>query len=419
MAARRVFGIRNARIYIVGQIFSSFGDAALWLAMGVWVKTLTGSNAAAGLVIFFYTAPTLLAPFAGHLADRFPRRPLLIATNSFAGLAVLLLLLVHGPGQVWLIDLVMVLYGASYVVLAASQSALLTVMLPADLLADANAVLRTIQAALRLAGPLAGAGLFVLVGAHVITIIDAATFAIAVAALLCLRVAEPPAAPRQRPLREELTAGIRYLARTLVLRQLILATALSTAVFGFSETVVYAIAGIGLHRPPAFVGVLISIQGVGAVAGGVTAAAVTRRLGESRQVGIALLITAAGSLLEIPPVLGLVIAGMILFGLSLPWVLVGITTLIQRQTPGELQGRVYAAAETMISTPQTISIAVGAALIGAIGYRAMLVAMGVGMAAAAVYLLTRPAQRRSGRIGRDGATGTEPGGTDSGTKVAR
>lgn len=419
MSARQVFGVRDARIYIIGQFFSSFGDAALWLAMGVWVKTLTGSNAAAGLVIFFYTAPTLLAPFAGDLADRLRRRPLLIATNMFAGLAVLLLLLVSGPGQVWLIDLVMALYGASYVVLAATQSALLTVMLPASLLADANAMLRTIQAALRLAGPLAGAGLFVLVGAHVITLIDAATFAIAVAALLCLRVAEPTRPPRHRPRREELTAGIRHLTGTPALRQLIVASACATAVVGFSETIVYAIAGLGLHRPPAFVGVLIAVQGAGAVVGGLTAAGLTRRLGESRQVGTALLITAGASLLELPPSLYSVIIGMILFGLSLPWILVGFTTLIQRRTPAEIQGRVYAAAETMVSTPQTISIAVGAALIGVIGYRAMLVAMTVGTAAAAVYLLTRPGERHGGRVSGHDAAGTEPGSTESGAKAAR
>jgi Na+/melibiose symporter-like transporter len=414
MAAREVFRIRDARIYIIGQAFSSFGDAALWLAMGVWVKTLTGSNAAAGLVIFFYTAPTLLAPFAGDLADRFPRRPLLIAVNVFAGLAVLLLLLVKGREQVWLIDLVMVLYGASYVVLAATQSALLTVMLPASLLADANAVLRTIQAALRLAGPLAGAALFVLVGARVITIIDAATFVIAVVALLLLRIAEPPPAPRGRPWREELTGGIRHLAGIPALRQLILATACATAVFGFSETIVYAIAESGLHRPPAFVGVLIAVQGAGAVAGGLTAAAVTRRLGESRQVGIGLIITAAGSLLELPPSLVPVLAGMFLFGLSLPWILVGFTTLIQRRTPAELQGRVYAAAETMASTPQTISIAVGAALIGVLGYRAMLGAMAAGLALAAAYLLTRRGEGDGAGLG-----GTGSGSTESGAKASR
>ena len=43
------------------------------------------------------------------------------------------------------------------------------------------------------------------------------------------------------------------------------------------------------------------------------------------------------------------LAGVILFGLSLPWVIVGLTTLMQRSTPPELQGRVYAAADAMIT----------------------------------------------------------------------
>jgi hypothetical protein len=45
-------------------------------------------------------------------------------------------------------------------------------------------------------------------------------------------------------------------------------------------------------------------------------------------------------------------------------VLVGLTTLLQRLTPPEVQGRVYAAADAVITTPQTISVAVGTALIG-------------------------------------------------------
>jgi MFS family permease len=68
--------------------------------MGIWVKSLTGSNADAGLTFFFFTAPTLLAPVSGLLADRVRRRPLLLATNLLTGAAVLLLFLVPGPGQV-------------------------------------------------------------------------------------------------------------------------------------------------------------------------------------------------------------------------------------------------------------------------------------------------------------------------------
>lgn len=172
-----------------------FGDSSLWLAMGIWVKTLTGSNAAAGLTFFFFTAPSLLSPVAGLLADRWRRRRLLIVTNAVTGAAVLLLVAVHDADQVWLIYLVMALYGIAYAVLGSAQSALLAVMVPSELLPDANAALRTAQASLRLIGPLTGAALFVAVGAHLVAVLDAATFAVPVASLLALRVREPTPQP--------------------------------------------------------------------------------------------------------------------------------------------------------------------------------------------------------------------------------
>ena len=188
---RQLLARRDARIYLTGQLFSLFGDSSLWLAMGIWVKTLTGSNAQAGLVIFFFTAPSLLAPALGLLADRVRRRPLLLTVNTLTAGAVLALLAVEGRGQVWLIDLVMFAYGLSYGVIGPAQSALLTVMLPAELLPDANAALRTAQELVSLIGPLAGAGLFVAVGPHAVVVIDAASFAFPVASLLLLRVREP------------------------------------------------------------------------------------------------------------------------------------------------------------------------------------------------------------------------------------
>jgi MFS family permease len=392
---RRLLKVRDARVYLTGQVFSLFGDTALWLAMGIWVKTLTGSNAAAGLVFFFANVPVLLTPLTGLLVDRVHRRPLLIAVNALTGAAVLLLLLVHGRGQVWLVYLVMTWYGLSYSVLAAAQSALLTTVLPTDLLADANGALRTVQESLRLAGPLTGAGLFVLGGGHVVAILDAATFVVPVVSLLMLRVREPAPQPRRSNWRTELTAGLRHVTRTPALRHLVIAAACALTVFGFTETIIYAVAGDGLHRPPAFVGVLIAIQGVGAVAGGPTAAPLIRRIGEGRLVGLGMLVAAAAALLEMPPFLPSVVAGVILFGVSVPWLVVGFTTLLQRLTPPDLQGRVYAAADTLVTTPQTISIAAGAALIGVTGYRPLLAALAAVVTLAAAYLLTRPEQRRA------------------------
>lgn len=395
MSMRRLLAIRDTRIYLIGQAFSLLGDSALWLAMGIWVKTMTGSNGAAGLVFFFFTAPTLLAPVSGLIVDRVRRRPLLMVTNACAGGAVLLLLLVHGRGQVWLVYLVMALYGLAYTLLGAGQSALLTVMVPGELLPDANGALRTVQEALRLIAPLAGAGLFVLVGAHVVAIMDAATFAVPVLCLAVLRLREPRPRTSTGRWRAEVLAGFRYLAVTPVLRQLVIAGACMLTVFGFSETIVFAIVGQGLHRPPAFVGVLIAVEGAGAVLGGPTAAPLIRRIGESWLVGVAMLVAAAGAALCIAPLLPVIVAGVVLLGMAIPWVVIAFMTLLQRRTPAELQGRAYAAADALVTTPQTISIALGAALIGVAGYRTLLVVMAVVTAGAAGYLLSRPEQRRA------------------------
>ena len=372
---RRLLAVRDARVFLAGQAVSSFGDSALWLAAGVWVKSLTGSSAAAGLTFFFFSAPTLLAPVSGLVVDRVDRRRLLIAVNAFTGCAVLALLLVHGAGQVWLVYMVMVVYGLSYSTLGAAQSALLTSLLPAELLADANGALRTIQATLGLLAPLIGAGLFALVGARPLVVIDAATFAVPVLCVRSLRIAAPPLRPRVARWRTELGAGVRHIAASPALRQVTAAAVCAVLGFGFSETTIFAVVGDGLHRPPAFVGVLVTLQGAGALLGGPTAAPLLRRVGERWLIATGLLLMCVGALLEIPPSLGSVVAGVLLFGLSLPWVIVGLTTLVQRSTPSELQGRVYAAADALITTPQTISVAVGAVLLGIAGYQILLAAM--------------------------------------------
>jgi MFS family permease len=390
---RRLLARRDARVYLAGQAISLFGDSCMWLAMGIWVKSLTHSNGAAGLVFFFFTAPSLLAPVSGLLVDRLRRRRLLIVTNALTAGAVLLLLFVQGSGQVWLVYGVMFLYGMSYSVLGPAQSALLTVMVPAELLPDANGALRTAQESLRLVAPLAGAGLFAAVGGHIVAIIDAVTFLVAVISLLALHVVEPAPEPPVGHWRSQTIAGARHVWRTAELRHVVIAGACATTVFGFAETISFAIAGDGLHRTPAFVGVLVSIQGVGAIIGGLTAAPLIRRLGESRLMGLALLILASGAALEMPPLLPAVVVGLLLIGLSIPWLVVGIITLAQRLTPPELQGRVYSAVDALVTTPQTASIALGAALIGVAGYRPLLAAMAIVTTLAAAYLLSRAEQR--------------------------
>ncbi len=39
---RQLLRIRNARIYLLGDVVSTLGDSALWLAMAIWIKEVTG-----------------------------------------------------------------------------------------------------------------------------------------------------------------------------------------------------------------------------------------------------------------------------------------------------------------------------------------------------------------------------------------
>jgi MFS family permease len=385
---RRLLSYRDARLLVAGQTLSSFGDWAMWIVMAVWMKTLTGSSAQAGLVFFVLSAGTLAGPLGGLLADRVRRRPLMIACDSLLGASVLVLLLVHGRGDAWLIYLVALLYGLVGTVFYPAQAALLRVMLPEELLADANGALSTVRQGLRLVAPLAGAGLYAAFGGGVVAILDAATFAGSALFMSLMRVPEAsPELPEHHFLRE-VTAGIEHVWRTLPLRQLTIGTTLALLVVGFTETLIFTVI-THLGHKASFFGVLGSLQGAGAIVGGVTAAWLVRRAGEVRTVGVGLgLFGLCGALLAVPS-LAVVLFGFVVAGIGIVWAIVAFNTALQTRTPLAIQGRVSAAVDLSLSLAQTTSIATGAALSTLVDYRVLLVGMASVVVVSAIYLVTR------------------------------
>lgn len=387
MRLRALLSSRDARVYLVGQSLSLFGDTSMFLALGIWTKELTHSNAAAGLTFFFGVLASLFSPLAGMLVDRIRRRPTLIVVNFVGALFVLLLLLVHSSSGVWIIYLTMFLYGFAGNFIGAAQSAFLTVLLPGDQLGDANAFLRTVREGLRLVAPLAGAGLFVLVGGHWIAVLDSGTFVVAGCSVLALHVREEKLVRVPAHFLTELLGGFRHVYATPVLRRMVIALAVALSVVGFAETAIFAVASNELHRSASFIGVLMSAQGVGAIVGGPMSAPVMRRIGERWLSGLGLILVAIGALLFEGGSLPIVLVGAVVFGVALPPLLVGAYTLLQLRTPSELQGRAFSAFDLIASLPQTISIAVGAALITVLGYEGELSIIAGVVALSALILL--------------------------------
>ena len=262
---RRAFGQAGFGRLYGGLAASMLGDSMMLLVLSIWVKTLTGSNALAGLTFLFMVIPSLAAPLLGVLIDRVRRKPMLVAGNLASALVVLPLVLVRDAGDVWIIWLVAFGYGLSFVVLPAALNGLLKEMVPDDLLVEANSALQTTKEAYRLFGPLLGAALFAWLGGWSVAVIDAASFV--VAAWRSGRSGSRRrcrSAPRSRSCARSAPA-MRHLVTDRVLGHTLIGVGLSLLVIGFVEASIYALLD-AFDRPPTYAGVFVAAMGVGAIA---------------------------------------------------------------------------------------------------------------------------------------------------------
>ncbi|HLN78098.1 MAG TPA: MFS transporter [Nocardioidaceae bacterium] len=375
------------RLYF-GLTASMFGDSLMLIVLSMWVKKLTDSNGAAGLTFLWMTAPALVAPLFGYVVDRLPRKAFLVWANLGSALAMAPLVLVRDASDVWIIYAVAFFYGISFVVVPAALNGLLKEMLAEDVLVEANASLSVTREGLRIAGPLTGAALFAFAGGAWVAAADAATFVIAAAAIATLQVVEVREEHEPLHWRAEVAAGVTHIRRTPMLLHSTMSLSICLLVLGFAESAFYAVVD-AFDKPVEFVGPVLTVQGIGALTGGLLASRLIRAVGEARSImlGLGVLSVGVAAIAAATEVWQLMVASAVL-GSGIPLMIVAYNTLLQKQTPSRLMGRVSTATEVLVTTPQALSIAVGALLVTLIDYRLIFAVMSAGTAAAAVYLMT-------------------------------
>jgi MFS family permease len=375
-----------SRLY-VGLTASMFGDSVMLLVLSMWVKTITGSSAEAGLTFLFMAIPSFLAPLMGVGIDRVRRKPLLVWGHLVSGFMVLPLVLVHGADQVWIIWAVAAYYGAAFVALPAALNGLLKELLPDEMLVDANASLQTTKESFRLFGPLIGALLFTWLGGWAVAVLDAGSFFVAALVISSLTVAEDRPEVEESQFWTQMTAGLRHLAGDRVLKHVLIGFGMCILVVGFTESAIYALLD-AFDRPATFVSVIVSVQGVGAIGGGLASSAVVRRIGEVATCVVGLVVLVAGIVIMAGThSIVVVCLSAAIFGAALPPITVSLMTLIQRRTPQAIMGRVSAAVEVVMATPQAVSLGLGSLLVVMLSYRQIFMIMGVVTLLAATYIL--------------------------------
>lgn len=386
-AAGRVLRDRTARLFLVAVVVSGFGSSAMTLAAGIWVKSLTGSDSLAALALFAVWLPVLFGPVIGALADRWPRKPLLVGANVVMALLLTALAAVDPAGRIWLLFAVLVLYGSGSVLMDSAESALVARAVDARLLGDFNGLRMTANEGMKLVAPLTGAALCTRFGGGAVALLDAASFALSAGLYGLLRVRRTDPVAGDGPY-GGWSAGFRRIRSSPALRPLVLAGSVTMLCAGLNGATLYAVVDGTLGHSPAFAGVLSMAQGVGSVAVGLLAGPLLRRLPERVFTAAGIAVFAVGVGLRALPYDAVALTACGLIGAGLPCVLIAAMTAVQRETPDAVLGRTAATADTLMMAPNAVALALGAGLVALMDMAVLLPLVGAVALLTAGLLLT-------------------------------
>ena len=167
-----------------------------------------------------------------------------------------------------------------------------------------------------------------------------------------------------------------------------LALAIAFGAVGLVNVAIFPALEQGLQVDTSVLGILVPVQGAGALVGGILSSRIVTALGEARAVGLGLALMALGCVPAAFTSLVGVVAGMAVLGFGIPVIVVGFATLRQRRTPATLQGRTSAAGNVAINVPQTLASVFGVTVIAVVDYRVLVFAMAAAVLAAAVIATT-------------------------------
>ncbi|NYG05755.1 MFS family permease [Phycicoccus badiiscoriae] len=339
---------RNFRLLLSGLLISGTGGWIQRIAQDWLVLTLTDSPTAVGITTACQFLPTLaLGLHSGLLADRFPKRGILLATQVSMSLtaAVLALLTLSGHVAVWHVFLLAGVLGVVTAVDNPVRQSFVSEVVEAPQLPNAISLVSCTFQIGAMAGPVVGGLLMSSLGAGYAFAVNAVSFAAPVTALLLMK-----GTGRARVPRAELTTGalptpgiregLEYALRTpTVLWPVVMVGAFGFFTISLPVTLA-AFAKDEFHSGASGLGLLNGVVAVGALAGALTTARRSKPL-RLRTVGMAAWALAMAMLLAAaaPDQLSFTLL-LVLVGAANLGFLTSAQSLVQLATADHLRGRI-------------------------------------------------------------------------------
>lgn len=394
------------RRYWSAQTVSLFGDQISVLALPLLAVLGAGAGPAE---MGYLTAATLLPNLlfslvAGAWLDRYPnkRRVMILADLGrallLAAVPIAYLFGIFSLGQLYLVAF---LSGTLAVLFEVAHSALFVSLVPRKDYVDANALVNGSRAMSFVAGPSVGGLLVQVLGAPIALLADALSYLLSALFLGRLpRAAPAPAGQAAETSRGlGLAAGLRFVARSRILRATMLGTTtLNLFNYMFAALfVLYASSELGLS--PGLLGLVIGTGSLGALLGAVVTSRLVRLLGLGRTVVLGFVLFPAPLILvpladgPTPLLLSALVAADFLSGLGVMVLDITVGSMQTATIPETLLARVTGVKRTINYGIRPLGALLGGALGTALGVRPTLWIATVGALAGVLWVLPSPIPR--------------------------
>jgi DHA3 family macrolide efflux protein-like MFS transporter len=333
-----------------GQVISIIGSSLTGFAMSVWVYQTTGSVTKFSIVILFTVLPGIvLSPVVGTLVDMWDRRWLMILSNVWAALSVLLVagMFYYGVLHFWHICFLAGATSVANAVLSPALTASISLIVPKKHFGRASGMSQFGEATSQIIAPLLGGLLITIIKIEGILILDGVTYAVATLTLLMVRIPRPAAVGRagggdEGSMWRKAASGWTYLAARPGLMSLLIFFAVTNFAVSMSNILITPL--VLSFADAKVYATVISVAGAGLLAGSLLMSVWG---GPQRRIygvfGYGLLLGVGLVLEGLRPNPVLIGVALFIIGCIAPVANGCIIPILQTKTPPELQGRVFAA----------------------------------------------------------------------------
>ncbi|MDR7401363.1 MAG: MFS transporter [Armatimonadota bacterium] len=216
---------RNYALLWWGQLVSEVGNRFHWVAVSLWVYSVTGSAGSVSLAVAsMFVGSLLVGPWAGVLVDRWDRRKILVASDLVRGVLVALIPPVMSI-NVWLVYADLILISVATAFFRPAIFAIIPATVNQRHLLPANSFFSAMDSGTEIFGPALAGLLAFKYGYAPLVYFDAATYLISAICMVLLTVpgfAETTGFATHRSVASELMEGFRYIRRDALQWQLFL-----------------------------------------------------------------------------------------------------------------------------------------------------------------------------------------------------